>query len=140
MKRRVGAVLVREKRIVSTGYVFILPVWPSMSVFINPNSGITERLDGLRTVMKVDVGSATAHYHLTRIESAFVFMQKKMPSRKQAESELESVLYYIATRGCLTSTREPALMARCSCPCERCTIKIIQSGVKEVVYNLEYKV
>ena len=111
-----------------------------MSVFINSNSGITERLDGLRTVMKVDVGSVMAHYHLTRIESASVFMQKKMPSRKQAESELESVLYYIATRGCLTSTREPALMARCSCPCERCTIKIIQSGVKEVVYNLEYKV
>jgi len=26
------------------------------------------------------------------------------------------------------------------CPCLRCTIKIIQTGVKEVVYNLSYKV
>lgn len=24
-------------------------------------------------------------------------------------------------------------------PCEKCTIKIVQSGVKEVVYNLSYK-
>jgi hypothetical protein len=111
-----------------------------MSVFINSNSGIMELLDGLRTAMKVDVESVTAHYHLTKIESAFVFMQKKMPSRKQAESESELVLYYIVIRGCLTSTPESALMAHCSCPCERCTIKIIQSGVKEVVYNLEYKV
>lgn len=27
-----------------------------------------------------------------------------------------------------------------TCPCLRCTIKIIQTGVKEVVYNLSYKV
>lgn len=27
-----------------------------------------------------------------------------------------------------------------SCPCLRCTVKIIQTGVKEVVYNLSYKV
>lgn len=28
----------------------------------------------------------------------------------------------------------------CSCPCLRCTVKIIQTGVKLVVYNLTYKV
>jgi dCMP deaminase len=27
-----------------------------------------------------------------------------------------------------------------SCPCLKCTIKIIQSGVKTVIYNLTYKV
>jgi dCMP deaminase len=27
----------------------------------------------------------------------------------------------------------------CSCPCLKCTVKIIQAGVKEVVYNLSYK-
>lgn len=27
-----------------------------------------------------------------------------------------------------------------TCPCLKCTIKIIQSGVKRVVYNLSYKV
>jgi dCMP deaminase len=26
------------------------------------------------------------------------------------------------------------------CPCLRCTVKIIQTGVKEVIYNLSYKV
>jgi hypothetical protein len=28
----------------------------------------------------------------------------------------------------------------CRCPCLKCTIKIIQSGVKRVVYHLSYKV
>ena len=33
-----------------------------------------------------------------------------------------------------------ALDVSSRCPCLKCTIKIIQTGVKAVVYNLAYKV
>ena len=44
MKRRVGAVLVREKRIVSTGYVTLQSTLTIL--FKDPKSGITGRPDG----------------------------------------------------------------------------------------------
>jgi len=45
MKRRVGAVLVREKRIVSTGYVSAESSFPT-DLLIHSNSGIMEHLVG----------------------------------------------------------------------------------------------
>jgi len=107
---------------------------------MSPNLGIMGRLVGSKIAMKVGVGSVTALCCPMGRGSVSVFMQKKMPSRKLVESELVLVLYCIVIRGYITPILKSTLMVCCSCPCERCTIKIIQSGVKEVVYNLEYKV
>lgn len=41
----------------------------------------------------------------------------------------------------LTSERlNPFMLSIPRCPCLKCTIKIIQTGVREVVYSLNYKV
>jgi hypothetical protein len=105
------------------------------------NLGITGRLVGSKIAMKVGVESVTALCRPMGRGSAYVFMQKKMLFRKLVESVLVLVLYCTVIRRYITLIFMPVLMVfGCSCPCERCTIKIIQSGVKEVVYNLEYKV
>lgn len=78
--------------------------------------------------------------HLERRGSVFACMPRKMLSRKLAESEWVQVQCCTATRTYVAVICWVFLIDICRCPCERCTIKIIQSGVKEVVYNLEYKV
>jgi len=101
MKRRVGAVLVRERRIVSTGYNGT-PRWLK-----NCNEGGCGPCNGLDT----------------KRECICLHAEENAISEAGRERVGQGAVLYCNT-----------------CPCERCTIKIIQSGVKEVVYNLEYKV
>jgi len=104
MKRRVGAVLVRENRIVSTGYNGT-PRWLK-----NCNEGGCRICNGTLS----------------------------------PDEERECICLHAEENAILEAGRERvgvgAILYCNTCPCERCTIKIIQSGVKEVVYNLEYKV
>ncbi|EMD41966.1 hypothetical protein CERSUDRAFT_120846 [Gelatoporia subvermispora B] len=102
MKRRVGAILVRNKRILATGY-----------------NG-TPR--GLRNCNE---GGCT------RCNTA-------------SETSDECVCLHAEENALLEAGRERvgdgAVLYCNTCPCLKCTIKIIQTGIKEVVYNLSYKV
>ncbi|KAJ6519987.1 cytidine deaminase-like protein [Mycena sanguinolenta] len=102
MKRRVGAVLVRENRILATGYN-------------GTPRGVTNCLDG--GCLKCNTGPDT---------------------------EYECVCLHAEENALLEAGRERvgqgSVLYCNTCPCLKCTIKIIQTGVKTVVYNLSYKV
>ncbi|PIL31700.1 hypothetical protein GSI_06403 [Ganoderma sinense ZZ0214-1] len=102
MKRRVGALLVRNKRIVATGY-----------------NGTP------RGLKNCNEGGCT------RCNSA-------------SESSEECLCLHAEENALLEAGRERvgdgSVLYCNTCPCLKCTIKIIQTGVKEVVYNLSYKV
>jgi len=105
MKRRVGAVLIRDYRVLATGY------------------------NGTPRGLKNCNEGGCPHCNATAIPSSpgngCVCLHAEENALLEAGSERmgkDCVLY------CNT------------CPCLTCTIKIIQTGVKTVVYNLTYKV
>jgi len=102
MKRRVGAILVRNKRILATGYN-------------GTPRGLTNCNQG----------------GCTRCNNA-------------SETSDECVCLHAEENALLEAGRERvgdgAVLYCNTCPCLKCTIKIIQTGIKEVVYNLSYKV
>ncbi|KAG2350779.1 dCMP deaminase [Suillus weaverae] len=103
MKRRVGAILVRENRIVSTGY-----------------NGTP------RGVKNCNEGGCGHCNHTS------------------ATNGTECLCLHAEENALLEAGRDRvganATMYCNTCPCLKCTIKIIQCGVKRVVYNLSYKV
>ncbi|CEL63072.1 dCMP deaminase [Rhizoctonia solani AG-1 IB] len=103
MKRRVGAVLVRNKRVVSTGYN------GTPRGLVNCNQGGCKRCNG--TAKSGEAYDSCLCLHAE--ENALL----EAGHDRVGEN---STLY------CNT------------CPCLRCTIKIVQSGVTEVVYNKSY--
>ncbi|KAJ7225355.1 cytidine deaminase-like protein [Mycena pura] len=105
MKRRVGAVLVRENRILATGYNGTPRGLP------NCNEGGCLHCNGISYPKNVANECVCLHAE----ENALLEAGRERVG-------LGAVLY------CNT------------CPCLKCTIKIIQTGVKTVVYNLSYKV
>ncbi|KAK0208768.1 cytidine deaminase-like protein [Desarmillaria ectypa] len=105
MKRRVGAILVRDNRILSTGYN------GTPRHLLNCNEGGCSHCNGT-TVLSDD----TDHCICLHAE------ENALLEAGRERVGVGSVLY------CNT------------CPCLKCTIKIIQTGVTAVVYNLSYKV
>ncbi|KAJ7492461.1 cytidine deaminase-like protein [Mycena latifolia] len=105
MKRRVGAVLVRENRILATGYN------GTPRGLTNCNEGGCIQCNGSSYPGNIAHECVCLHAE----ENALLEAGRERVG-------LGSVLY------CNT------------CPCLKCTIKIIQTGVKTVVYNLSYKV
>jgi len=105
MKRRVGAVLVRENRILATGYN------GTPRGLLNCNEGGCSHCNGIS--------------YPTNVANECVCLHAEENALLEAGRErvgIGAALY------CNT------------CPCLKCTIKIIQTGVKTVVYNLSYKV
>ncbi|TFK77373.1 hypothetical protein BDN72DRAFT_40245 [Pluteus cervinus] len=104
MKRRVGAVLVRDNRILATGY-----------------NGTP------RGVKNCNEGSCL---HCN--------------SGSSNQIPYECVCLHAEENALLEAGRERvgqgAVLYCNTCPCLKCTIKIIQTGVAKVVYNLSYKV
>ncbi|KZS93018.1 hypothetical protein SISNIDRAFT_96858 [Sistotremastrum niveocremeum HHB9708] len=104
MKRRVGAVLVRDKRIISTGYN------GTPRGLANCNEGGCRRCNG---------GAASG----TALE--------------------ECVCLHAEENALLEAGRERvgvnAVLYCDTCPCLRCSVKIAQVGIKEVVYSFDYK-
>ncbi|KAK7694966.1 hypothetical protein QCA50_002154 [Cerrena zonata] len=102
MKRRVGAILVRNNRILATGYN------GTPRGLTNCNEGGCRRCNNA------------------------------------SETSDECVCLHAEENALLEAGRERigngAVIYCNTCPCLKCTIKIIQTGVKEVVYNLSYKV
>jgi len=105
MKRRVGAILVRNNRIVATGYN------GTPRGLLNCNEGGCAHCNGTSQANGVPLECVCLHAEENALLEA---------GRDRVGDE--AVLY------CNT------------CPCLKCTIKIIQTGVKKVVYNLSYKV
>ncbi|THH13476.1 hypothetical protein EW146_g6744 [Bondarzewia mesenterica] len=102
MKRRVGAILVRNNRILATGY-----------------NGTPRGLKNCN-----EGGCAQCN---------------------KAESLAEACLCLHAEENALLEAGrdrigDGAVLYCNTCPCLTCTIKIVQTGVKDVVYNLSYKV
>ncbi|KAI5477113.1 dCMP deaminase [Pseudohyphozyma bogoriensis] len=107
MKRRVGAVLVREKRVVSTGY-----------------NG-TPR--GVRNCNEGGCGRCNA------ANSVGVALDECLCLHAEENALIE------AGRERVSGGGAPGAVLYCNtCPCLRCTVKIVQSGVTEVVYSLSY--
>ncbi|KAF9041743.1 hypothetical protein BDZ89DRAFT_944334 [Hymenopellis radicata] len=104
MKRRVGAILVRDNRIVSTGYN------GTPRHLLNCNEGGCPHCN--KTIVTGDDADQCICLHAE--ENALLEAGRDRVGG--------SVLY------CNT------------CPCLKCTVKIIQTGVTAVVYNLSYKV
>ncbi|KZT05841.1 uncharacterized protein LAESUDRAFT_737177 [Laetiporus sulphureus 93-53] len=102
MKRRVGAILVRNERILATGYN------GTPRGLANCNEGGCDRCN---------CANETSH---------------------------ECICLHAEENALLEAGRERigdgAVLYCNTCPCLKCTVKIIQTGIKEVVYNLSYKV
>jgi len=105
MKRRVGAILVRDNRVIATGYN------GTPRGLINCNEGGCPECN--RTISSINMPTECVCLHAE--ENALLEAGRERIGQ-------QAVLY------CNT------------CPCLRCTVKIIQIGVKTVVYNLSYKV
>jgi len=103
MKRRVGAILVRNKRILATGYN------GTPRNLTNCNEGGCVRCN-----RGGNLASGDECLCLHAEENALLEAGRERVGD-------EAVIY------CNT------------CPCLRCSIKIVQTGVREVVYNLGYK-
>ncbi|KAH9486498.1 Deoxycytidylate deaminase [Psilocybe cubensis] len=105
MKRRVGALLVRENRVLATGYN------GTARGLLNCNEGGCAHCNGTNDTN----GKCQECLCLHAEENALLEAGRERIGQ-------DCVLY------CNT------------CPCLKCTVKIIQTGVKTVVYNLTYKV
>ncbi|TKA58414.1 hypothetical protein B0A53_00153 [Rhodotorula sp. CCFEE 5036] len=118
MKRRVGAVLVREKRVVSTGYN---GTPRGGDVFSNgDNGGGGERRPA----------AANGARNLSRIGEA---LDECLCLHAEENALLEAGRQRVSGGG-----TEGAVLYCNTCPCLRCTVKIVQCGVKEVIYSLSY--
>ncbi|KJA28671.1 hypothetical protein HYPSUDRAFT_128908 [Hypholoma sublateritium FD-334 SS-4] len=105
MKRRVGAILVRENRVLASGYN------GTPRGLTNCNEGGCPHCNG-----NID-----------------------------AQSNCQECLCLHAEENALLEAGRERVGKDCvlycnTCPCLKCTVKIIQTGVKTVVYNLTYKV
>ncbi|TDL28036.1 hypothetical protein BD410DRAFT_340677 [Rickenella mellea] len=102
MKRRVGAILVRDHRIVATGY-----------------NGTP------RGILNCNDGGCP------QCNTGF---SKDFPECLCLHAEENALLEAGRER-----VGQGAVLYCNTCPCLKCTIKIVQTGVKEVVYSLNYK-
>ncbi|GAA5873132.1 hypothetical protein JCM16303_006952 [Sporobolomyces ruberrimus] len=133
MKRRVGAVLVRDKRVVSTGYN------GTPRGVTNCNEGGCGRCNSNEDGWG-EHGEKEEEETLEEVESN----GKKLNRVGQGldvcvclHAEENALLE--AGRERVSGGRAEAAVLYCNtCPCLTCTVKIVQCGVKEVVYSLSY--
>ncbi|PWN54206.1 hypothetical protein IE53DRAFT_2454 [Violaceomyces palustris] len=104
MKRRVGAVLVRSNRVLSTGYN------GTPRGLLNCNEGGCARCNASATC-----GSALDECLCLHAE------ENALLEAGRDKGGAEGTVIYCNT-----------------CPCLRCAVKIVQTGVKEVIYQLAY--
>ncbi|KAF9786662.1 cytidine deaminase-like protein [Thelephora terrestris] len=104
MKRRVGAILVRNNRVVATGYN-------------GTPRGLRNCNDG--GCPRCNTGGSSGH----DLDQCVCLHAEENALLESGRERLEDTVLYCNT-----------------CPCLGCSVKIIQCGVKEVVYHLGYKV
>ncbi|KAF8140572.1 cytidine deaminase-like protein [Boletus edulis] len=120
MKRRVGAILVRDNRVVATGYN------GTPRGLRNCHDGEKYRPTSVSCLMSMHLGGCA-----------------KCNQTSNA-CDVDCLCLHAEENALLEAGRDRvgtnAILYCNTCPCLKCTIKIIQSGVKTVVYNLSYKV
>ncbi|GAA6037246.1 hypothetical protein JCM8097_008641 [Rhodosporidiobolus ruineniae] len=128
MKRRVGAVLVRDKRVVSTGYN-------------GTPRGVKNCGEG---------GCGRCNSHTDGLGSADADAEREGGKEggfsRSGEALDECLCLHAEENALLEAGRERvsgggtegAVLYCNTCPCLRCTVKIVQCGVREVVYSLSY--
>jgi hypothetical protein len=94
MKRRVGAILVRNKRIVATGYIFSHFIYSSPSITSFPPPVTMGHLSVLLIAVRVGVRAATVHENKKVV---CAYMPKRTHYWKLDENVLAGLLY-TATR------------------------------------------
>lgn len=133
MKRRVGAILVRNKRILATGYIYILRVrlysYFLCSSYNGTPLGLTNCNEG---------GCARCNDSDKR-ESCLCLHAEENALLEAGRERVQGATLYCNTLAPKVLTLHVTDIYR-RCPCLTCTVKIVQTGVKEVVYNLSYKV
>ena len=134
MKRRVGAILVRNKRILATGYIYIYTQSPTL--LIDPLSSYNGTPLGLTNCNE---GGCTRCNGLDERASCLCLHAEENALLEIGRERVEGATLYCNTSAPKVSTLHAAEIYR-RCPCLTCTVKIVQTGVKEVVYNLSYKV
>lgn len=125
MKRRVGAVLVASNRILSTGYN------GTPSGLLNCNQGGCARCNNtLPSPNANDNTNANGNANIVRSGSS------------ACGQNLDECLCLHAEENALLEagrTKTAGATMYCNtCPCLRCAVKIIQTGISKVVYQLEY--
>ncbi|GAA5916952.1 deoxycytidine monophosphate deaminase [Sporobolomyces salmoneus] len=137
MKRRVGAVLVRDKRVLSTGYN------GTPRGVTNCNEGGCCRCNSNEDGWG-EGGEPDKEQEELIIEEVNSAEGKKLNRVGQGldvcvclHAEENALLE--AGRERVSGGRAEAAVLYCNtCPCLTCTVKIVQCGVKEVVYSLSY--
>lgn len=119
MKRRVGAVLVSSNRILATGYN------GTPSGLTNCNQGGCARCNNTLTLPNSGTGSSACGQNLDEC----------LCLHAEENALLEAGRAKISGGA---NGGEGATMYCNTCPCLRCAVKIIQTGIKKVVYQLEY--
>ena len=122
-------------------------IYVSLLYFFDANVSIgTTVLLGVSLIaMRVDARGVMNQLLLFLMKNVYASMLKKTHYWRQEESVLEAMPYCIVIREShhmvenLSARYADDGPCRGSCPCLKCTIKIVQTGVKEVVYNLSYK-
>lgn len=153
MKRRVGAVLVRDKRVVSTGYN------GTPRGVTNCNEGGCGRCnsneDGfgdLEVEEEETMQEAAEGKKLNRVgqgldacvclhaeENALLEAGRERVSGGRAEAAVLYCNTFVSlSLSLLYLDRRIDISENHRCPCLTCTVKIVQCGVKEVVYSLSY--
>lgn len=129
MKRRVGAILVRGRRIVATGCVR-----PGSRLRCGAHSWVPRRYNGTaRGLANCNEGGCNA-CNLRRVPG-----EEKLNECICLHAEENALLE--AGRDRVSGWGDEATTLYCNtCPCLRCSVKIVQTGVREVVYNHSYKV
>lgn len=112
MKRRVGAVLVSSNRILSTGYN------GTPSGLLNCNAGGCGRCNN------------TSNACGQNLEECLCLHAEENALLEAGRAKI--------TPGLQDGERKGATMYCNTCPCLRCAVKIIQTGIRKVVYQLEY--
>ncbi|KAM0754942.1 hypothetical protein T439DRAFT_284668 [Meredithblackwellia eburnea MCA 4105] len=121
MKRRVGAVIVREKRVVSTGYN------GTPRGVRNCNEGGCGRCNGYGDGMDPEKKS----------ERGIAQMGVGLDECLCLHAEENALLEVGRDRVSGGGTTGAVLYCN-TCPCLRCAVRIVQCGVSEVVYSLTY--
>ncbi|POY72418.1 putative dCMP deaminase [Rhodotorula taiwanensis] len=142
MKRRVGAVLVRDKRVVSTGYN------GTPRGVRNCGEGGCGRCnshgDGWGEEGPPDAPRPVGLAGANEMAAPAPAMQRNMSRVGEALDEClclhaeENALLEAGRERVSGGGTEGAVLYCNTCPCLRCTVKIVQCGVKEVIYSLSY--
>lgn len=119
MKRRVGCVLIREKRVISTGYN------GTPRGLTNCNEGGCARCNN-GTAGGVGLSTCLC-----------IHAEENALLEAGRERVGVGAILYCDTYECLDVEKGLVLIV-CRCPCLTCSIKIVQAGISEVVYSHGY--